>query len=140
MGYGFGRRDGFSHHSGGLSMERTTPAVGARGAVVVSGGRWWALALGVGVGVLVGGTGTIAQQAQPPAQQQTVQPTPEQVAAAEQEAKAKLLLQQGKESWDQKNYERVIRKYRQFAQDFPNRPEVNQARYYHAMAALEMPA
>ena len=100
-------------------MERTTPAVGARGAGVVSGGGWWAVAMGVGVGagVLVGGNRVIAQEAQP-AQQQTVQPTPEQIAAAEQEAKAKLLLQQGKESWDQKNYERVIRKYRQFAQDF----------------------
>jgi len=48
-------------------------------------------------------------------------------------------VQQGKESWDQKNYERVIRKYRQFAQEFPNRPEVTAARYYHAMALVEMP-
>src|SRR5687768_11868398 len=115
-------------------MERTTPAVGDVGAVgarVVTGGGWWAVAMGVGVAI--GASGAIAQQAQPgqatapPAAQPAVQPTPAQLAGAEQEAKATLLLQQGKESWDQKNYERVIRKYRQFAQDFPSRPEVTAA-------------
>jgi TolA-binding protein len=58
----------------------------------------------------------------------------------EQDAKAKTLLQQGKESWEAKNYERVIRKYRQFVTEFPTRPEVTEARYYLAIATTEMPS
>jgi cellulose synthase operon protein C len=113
-------------------MERTTPAVGARCARFVSSGRWRVVALGVGV-LALGGVGGALGQDQGAKPQAAVP-----AATPELDQKAKTLLQQGKESWEAKNYERVLRKYRQFVSEFPNRPEVTDARYYIAISMTEM--